>query len=57
MRTLLVVPAFLAAAAAAHAQDVAAGRRLFAGCATCHAVPDLSIRSDRLWLDSINTSA
>jgi cytochrome c2 len=53
----LTTAAFLLAVAAAHAQDLDAGRKSFQRCNGCHAAPDLTQRADKLWLGMISTSA
>ncbi|MGQ0612683.1 MAG: hypothetical protein ACT4PV_02880 [Planctomycetaceae bacterium] len=64
MRTTLLLPLLGLAAAAglprASAQEQAdlGAARLFASrCASCHTVPDPSLRTDRAWLDQVNRTS
>lgn len=48
----------LAFALSTSTQDVGLGRRVFTQrCASCHFVPDRSIRTDAVWLELLQTTA
>lgn len=37
---------------------IRSGKKVFANrCASCHVVPDLSLKSDKAWLEMIRTTA
>ena len=57
MRILLpLLVACWIAAPPSHGQEHghSAGEVFAARCANCHTVPDVSLRTDRVWLDQIN---
>jgi len=63
LRTIAVLPAALLGAialvppSASKGEGSSAGEVFQARCASCHAVPDPALRTDRAWLDQIKRTA
>jgi hypothetical protein len=62
-RTTVVLPVALLGAialvppAATGGEEPSAGEVFQARCASCHAVPDPALRTDRAWLDQVKRTA